>query len=66
MPLKLGAHMSIAGGCDKAVVAAQRIGFGTLQLFTKNNSQWRAPTLTDGHVAAFGKALAALSNFGHQ
>ncbi|MDR3633019.1 MAG: deoxyribonuclease IV [Isosphaeraceae bacterium] len=58
MPLKLGAHMSIAGGCDKAVVAAQKIGFGTLQIFTKNNNQWRARELTDGHVAAFKKALA--------
>lgn len=58
MPLKLGAHMSIAGGCDKAVVAAQRVGFASVQLFTKNNNQWRAPELTDGHVAAFRSALA--------
>lgn len=58
MPLKLGAHMSIAGGCDKAVAAAQRVGFDTLQLFTKNNNQWRAPQLTDAHVAAFKSALA--------
>jgi deoxyribonuclease-4 len=59
MSVKLGAHMSIAGGCDKAVLAAQRVGFATLQLFTRNNNQWRAPELTDAHVAAFKNALAA-------
>ena len=53
MPVKLGAHMSIAGGCDRAVLAAARIGFQTVQLFTKNNNQWKAPPLTDAHVAAF-------------
>ena len=40
-----GAHMSIAGGCDRAVRAAQAVGFETVQLFTKNNNQWNAPPL---------------------
>jgi len=53
MPAKLGAHMSIAGGCDRAVRAASTLGFETVQLFTKNNNQWRAPELTEGHVAAY-------------
>ena len=48
-----GSHMSIAGGCDRAVRAAQAVGFETVQLFTKNNNQWNAPPLTDEHVAAF-------------
>ena len=47
MAAKLGAHMSIAGGCENAVRAAWKIGFQTVQLFTKNNNQWKAPTLTD-------------------
>jgi deoxyribonuclease-4 len=55
--MKFGAHMSIAGGCDRAVLAASRLGFETVQLFTKNNNQWRAPELTDGQVAAFRTAL---------
>ena len=42
MPVKLGAHMSIAGGCDRAVRAAHAVGFQTVQLFTKNNNQWKA------------------------
>jgi deoxyribonuclease-4 len=55
---KFGAHMSIAGGCDRAVWAAQAVEFVTVQLFTKSNSQWRAAPLTDGHAAAFRRALA--------
>src|SRR5690242_3391198 len=58
MPLKIGAHMSIAGGCDRAVRAAHAIGFQTVQLFTKNNNQWKAPPLTEAHVSAFRAALA--------
>ena len=58
MPVKLGAHMSIAGGCDRAVRAAHAVGFQTVQLFTKNNNQWKAPPLTDAHRAAFRAALA--------
>lgn len=50
--------MSIAGGCDRAVRAASKIGFQTVQLFTKNNNQWKAPELTDAHCAAFRQALA--------
>ena len=49
--------MSIAGGCDRAVWAAQAVGFATVQLFTKNNNQWKAPPLLDEHVAAFRTAL---------
>lgn len=55
--LKLGAHMSIAGGCDRAVLTAGRFGCETVQLFTKNNNQWNAPPLTDAHVEAFQLAL---------
>ncbi len=50
--------MSIAGGHDRAVRAAHSFGFTTVQLFTKNNNQWKAPALTDEHVAAFQAALA--------
>ena len=57
MTAKIGAHMSAAGGCHKAVHAARRVGFGCVQLFTKNNNQWKAPTLTYAHVTAFREAL---------
>jgi deoxyribonuclease-4 len=58
MAAKFGAHMSIAGGCDRAVRAAQAIGFRTVQLFTKNNNQWKVPPLTEAHVSAFRAALS--------
>ncbi|MHC5537288.1 deoxyribonuclease IV [Singulisphaera rosea] len=57
MPRKLGAHMSIAGGHERAVRAARAIGFETVQIFTKNNNQWNAPPLTDSHISAFRSAL---------
>jgi hypothetical protein len=34
MPL-FGAHLSIAGGCHHALLAAQAHGLDTVQLFTK-------------------------------
>ena len=54
---KFGAHMSIAGGYEKAVLAAHAVGFQTVQLFTKNNNQWNAPPLTPEQAAAFRSAL---------
>ncbi|MCG8451396.1 MAG: deoxyribonuclease IV [Pirellulales bacterium] len=54
----LGAHMSIAGGYYKAVVAAQKAGCDCVQLFTKNNNQWRAKPITDEEAQKFRDALA--------
>ena len=56
----LGAHMSIAGGYYKAVEAARRVGCDCVQIFTKNNNQWRAKELTDDDVARFRDALKQL------
>jgi deoxyribonuclease-4 len=50
--------MSMAGGHDRAVRAAHRVGFITVQLFTKSNNQWKANALTDAGIAAFRAALA--------
>jgi len=58
---KLGSHMSIAGGYERSVLSAASFGFNSVQLFTKNNNQWKAPALTDAHISAF---LAALSETG--
>ena len=59
MPL-FGAHMSIAGGYYKAVEAASRAGCECVQLFTKNNNQWRAKELTDADAERFKATLAEL------
>jgi deoxyribonuclease-4 len=54
----LGAHESIAGGYYKAVDIARRVGCDCVQIFTKNNNQWRAKELTDDDVEKFQQALA--------
>jgi len=36
----LGAHMSIAGGVDKAIERGKSIGCTAIQIFVKNNNQW--------------------------
>lgn len=56
----LGAHMSMAGGYYKAVEAAQRAGCDCVQLFTKNNNQWRAKPITDDEAQRFKTALKEL------
>ncbi len=56
----LGAHMSMAGGYYKAVETASRCGCDCVQLFTKNNNQWRAKEITDADVERFRSALKEL------
>jgi deoxyribonuclease-4 len=53
----LGAHESIAGGYYKAVERARAVGCDCVQIFTKNNNQWRAKELTDEDVRLFRAAL---------
>jgi deoxyribonuclease-4 len=59
MPI-LGAHQSIAGGYYKAVEHARRTGCDCVQLFTKNNNQWRAKPISDEEAQRFREALKAL------
>jgi deoxyribonuclease-4 len=49
--------MSIAGGYYKAVDAAAALGMETVQIFTKNNSQWRGKPLVEEDVRLFREAL---------
>lgn len=58
MPI-LGAHMSIAGGYYKAVDLAHAAGCQCVQLFTKNNSQWRAVAIGPDDQKLFREALAS-------
>jgi len=55
----LGAHMSIAGGVDKAPLRGRQVGCDAIQLFTKSNRQWRARPLGDDEVEAFRTNLKA-------
>lgn len=56
MPL-FGSHLSIAGGYYKAVEEAGRLGFDAVQIFTKNNNQWRAKPISDDDVERFQSSL---------
>lgn len=56
MPI-LGAHQSIAGGYYRAVQRARERGCDCVQLFTKNNNQWRAVPITAEQSARFRDAL---------
>jgi len=56
MPL-LGAHQSIAGGCQNALLAAHALGSDTVQLFTKSPSQWAAKDLTAEEIRTFRHTL---------
>ncbi len=53
----LGAHQSIAGGYYRAAELAQECGCRCVQIFTKNNNQWRAKEITDDDATAFREAL---------
>jgi deoxyribonuclease-4 len=56
----LGAHQSIAGGYYKAVELAHKLKCDCVQVFTKNNNQWRAKELTDEDVRLFKGKLKEL------
>ena len=43
---KFGSHLSIAGGYYRAVESAMTLGCDCVQIFTKNNNQWRAKPMT--------------------
>ena len=53
----IGAHMSIAGGYYKAAEAAGALGMTTVQIFTKNNAQWRAKPISDEEASQFTDAV---------
>ncbi len=54
--MRFGAHMSIAGGLHKAFEQGEKAGCDALQIFTKNQQQWRAKPLTEAEIAAFATA----------
>lgn len=54
-----GAHMSVAGGLHKAILAAQELSMDTVQIFTKNNNQWAAKPLTDEQIQLWKETWAA-------
>jgi len=55
-----GSHLSIAGGVVNALNEAEALGLDTVQIFTKNQRQWRISPLKDDDRAAWLEKLADL------
>ena len=55
-PDELGAHMSIAGGLDRALRRGADLRCGAVQIFLKNHRQWAARPLEEDEVRAFAAA----------
>ena len=53
MVLKIGCHVSIAGGHEKAVLRAEDIGCDTFQIFTGNPRGWSAKEIDEESTQKF-------------
>jgi deoxyribonuclease-4 len=55
--LLLGAHMSIAGGLEQAIIRGESIGCTTIQIFTKSNRQWFAKKISQDESHLFHEKI---------
>jgi deoxyribonuclease IV len=55
----LGAHVSISGGVDKAPAIGLEIGCEAIQIFTRNQMQWKAKPLTKVDLDSFRQRMRA-------
>jgi len=55
--VRLGAHMSIAGGMPTAVERARSVDATALQVFVKSSNQWAARPFAPGEAEAFRRAI---------
>jgi deoxyribonuclease-4 len=53
----LGAHVSTSGGVDKAPGNGRNLGCEAIQVFTRNQLQWRAHSLAKEEVASFRQEM---------
>ena len=56
--MRLGAHVSVAGGLLNAIPWALEIEADTFQMFSKNQRQWIAKPLTEEQIEEFKKPLS--------
>jgi deoxyribonuclease-4 len=61
--LLLGAHMPVSGGLPRAVERIRSLQGTALQIFTRNQRQWREPELTDQAVRDFAAARKAWGGY---
>lgn len=57
--LKLGSHMSIAGGVDRAPARGASLRCSAMQIFVKNNNRWEGPPITTAQAENFRRELDA-------
>ncbi len=60
--MRLGAHMSAAGGLYKAFARGDEAGCDSMLVFTKSNRQWNAKPITEKDVKKYHEAAA---EYGH-
>jgi deoxyribonuclease-4 len=53
----VGAHVSISGGLYQALERGEKIGCNAIQIFTKNQVQWKAKPLSNDDVDRFFQSL---------
>jgi deoxyribonuclease-4 len=66
--MRVGFHISISGGFDKAVVRAVEQGCNTFQIFTRNPRAWKPKELTQKETKAFNEKVNSFNVkpvFGH-
>jgi deoxyribonuclease-4 len=56
---RLGAHVSVAGGMPRAIERATDLGCTAIQVFVKNQQQWRGRRIPELEAAAFRTARTA-------
>lgn len=57
--MKFGSHVSTSGGLYKAFANAQAAGCDAMQIFSKNQQQWKAKPLGEDEISKFRAAHAA-------
>ena len=58
LSLRLGVHVSISGGIEKAVGRARDLGCSAMQIFSRNPRGWEVAPLAPQSVRAFQEAVA--------
>jgi deoxyribonuclease IV len=54
--MPLGAHMSVSGGLEKAILRGEKCGCQVIQIFTRNPNQWVRRELSLKEINAFHEA----------
>ena len=57
--MRIGAHVSVAGGVDNAVGRQVEVGGNCGQIFTHSPQVWQSPDLDDAEVERFREGTAA-------